>query len=369
MSTKSAEIQSLFLELLSNLTEKERTVLVRRLGINGERETLQSIGNSYAITRERVRQIEDVGIKKMGRIVKSTPLGEVQAMGEKILRMHGGLLARDRLVSAIIEELKIEETFNENIIEAILQSDFSIQKSKPQLGVKTYFHLPEIQKKLIHDIYKEALRYLNKKSDVIEKATLFDTVKTALAPTYGKLENVLVDSILDVFLDIVKGEEKYVGLAKWKILNPSTLKDKAIFIMKKEKRPFHFVDLTNAIANYFHEPVKVPTIHNELIRNNEFVLIGRGIYVLKEWGYKAGTVLDVIIDIMSRELVPHSTEQIIQKVLRVRQVKVSTIYMNLQNKQYIERVGRNLYRLKDMDIHKQPTRGGGLSKMLGGSMR
>ncbi len=361
MGTKSAEIHSLFLDLLSNLTEKERTVLTRRLGIDGDRETLQRIGDSYKITRERVRQIEDVGIKKMGRIVKTTPLGEVQMMGEKVLRMHGGLLARDRLVNAIITEMRIDTSFNENIIEAILQSDFSIQKSKPQLGVKTYFHLPEIQKKLIHDIYKEALRFLNRKSDVVERDLLFDTIKAALAPTYGKVENVLIDSVLDVFLDIVKGEEKYIGLAKWKILNPSTLKDKAIFVMKKEKRPFHFVDLTNTIANYFHESVKVPTVHNELIRNNEFVLIGRGIYVLKEWGYKAGTVLDVIIDVMSKEPSAHSTEHIIQKVLRVRQVKVSTIYMNLQNKQYIERVGRNLYRLKDSSLgHRN---GGGLSKM------
>ncbi|HBY74441.1 TPA: hypothetical protein DEG21_00690 [Patescibacteria group bacterium] len=68
--------------------------------------------------------------------------------------------------------------------------------------------------------------------------------------------------------------------------------------MKKQKQPVHFVELTNSIATHFKEPVKTATIHNELIRNNEFVLIGRGIYVLKEWGYKPGTVIDVIIDIL-----------------------------------------------------------------------
>lgn len=92
--------------------------------------------------------------------------------------------------------------------------------------------------------------------------------------------------------------------------------------------------------------MKVATIHNELIRNNEFVLIGRGIYVLKEWGYKPGTVLDVIMDIFSKAKTPLATEEIIARVLKTRKVKTSTIYMNLQNKQQIERVGRNMYQLK-----------------------
>lgn len=180
----------------------------------------------------------------------------------------------------------------------------------------------------------------------MENTALYEMIKMNLSPAYGKIETSLINSVLDVFDDIVKGEEKYVGLTKWKILNPSTLKDKAVYIFKKEKRPMHFVDLSNAISNYFGEAVKVATIHNELIRNNEFVLIGRGIYVLKEWGYKPGTVLDVIIDIFGKEKKPLSTEDIITKVLKTRKVKTSTIYMNLQNKQQIERVGRNLYQLK-----------------------
>ena len=349
-TTTGSQIQDLFCQLLTNLTDKEQAVLVRRLGIKGERETLQNIGNTYSITRERVRQIEDVGIKKIGRIMKGTMLGRVQEAGEQVLRVSGGLLAKDRLVSAIIHELQIEGNINESIIEVILQSDFTIQKNKPQLGVKTHFFLPEINKKLIQEVHREAVRVLGKRGDVMENTLLYEAIRTNLTPTYGKVEIGLIDAILDVFMDIVKGEQKYIGLRKWKILNPSTLKDKAIYIMRKEKRPFHFVDLTNAISNHFGQSVKVPTIHNELIRNNEFVLIGRGIYVLKEWGYKAGTVLDVIMDILSKEKGPQPTDTIIAKVLKVRKVKPSTIYMNLQNKNYVERVGRNLYQLKDQDM-------------------
>ncbi len=108
----------------------------------------------------------------------------------------------------------------------------------------------------------------------------------------------------------------------------------------------HFVDISNKISEYLGETVKVNTIHNELIRNEEFILIGRGIYALKEWGFKPGTVLDVITDILAKEGGPLSTEEIIKRVLKVRDVKKTTIYMNLQNKNVIERVGRNYYKLK-----------------------
>ncbi len=340
------EVHAGFLSVLDALTDKEQSVISRRIGLSGEPETLQSIGNDFNITRERVRQIEDVGIRKIGRIIKSSKLIAIQQSGETALRMHGGLLTKDHLVAAVIADLKLEVSVNAGIIEVVLQSDFNIAKSKPQLGTRTYFTLPEVSRKVVAEVYKEAIKALKKRGDIIENAVLYDMIKINLFAQFGKIEPILIDSILDAYLDIVKGEEKFVGLEKWKILNPSTLKDKAIYILKKRKVAMHFVDITNAIAEHFKESVKVATIHNELIRNNEFVLIGRGIYVLKEWGYKPGTVLDVVMDVFTKVKTPLSTDDIIARVLKVRQVKTSTIYMNLQNRKYIERVGRNMYQLK-----------------------
>jgi DNA-directed RNA polymerase delta subunit len=94
------------------------------------------------------------------------------------------------------------------------------------------------------------------------------------------------------------------------------------------------------------ETVKVNTIHNELIRNPEFILIGRWIYALKEWGFIPGTVLDVIVNILEKKWEPMNTEDITKEVLKTRNVKQTTIYMNLQNKNIIERVWRNYYQVK-----------------------
>lgn len=346
MTTLATEITDIFSAILSSLAEKEKAVITRRIGLFGERETLQEIGDTYGITRERVRQIEDVGIKKIGRIMRTSPLMKLQESGEKILKMHGGVMTRDRLISAIIADVWVEGNLNANIIDVLLQADFNLQRSKPQLGTNTYFHFPEVSKKVIEWAHKEAVKILKKRGDIIETSALYEMIKVNLFSQFGKVEPILIDSIMDIYLDIVKWEEKFIGLEKWKILNPATLKDKAIYVLKKKKEPMHFLDIANAITEYFSEPVKISTIHNELIRNSEFVLIGRGIYVLKEWGYKDGTVLDVILDIFKKAATPLSTEEITARVLKIRQVKTTTIYMNLQNKKYIERVGRNLYQAK-----------------------
>ena len=343
MSIVATEIQDTFETILSSLVEKERSVIVRRIGLKWERETLQEIGDTYGITRERVRQIEDVWIKKIGRIMRTSPLMQIQESGEKILQMHGGIMTRDRLISAIIADIGIEWSINHSIIDVLLQADYNLQRSKPQLGTNTYFHFAEVTKKMVESVHKEALKILKKKWDIMESATLYEAIHLALFAQFGNLSQVILDSIMDIFLDIVKWEEKYIGLEKWKILNPATLKDKAIYVLKKNKEPLHFLDIAAAITEKFGEPVKISTIHNELIRNGEFILIGRGIYVLKEWGYKDGTVLDVILEIFKKATGPLSTEEITSRVLKVRQVKITTIYMNLQNKKYIERVGRNLY--------------------------
>lgn len=245
------EIQDSFLSILGGLTDKEQSVIIRRIGLGGEKETLQSIGNTYEITRERVRQIENVGIKKIGRIVRSSTLVSIQEIAEKLLALSGGLMIKDKLIMALIQEMSIENTLNEGILEVIVQSDFDIQKSKPQIGTKTYFHTPSIQKKLISTIFKEAMMVLKKKDDIIETAALYEVIKANLTPTFGKIDVCLIDSVLDIFDELIKGEEKYIGMTKWKILNPSTLKDKAIYVFKKEKKPIHFVELTNKISNYF----------------------------------------------------------------------------------------------------------------------
>lgn len=350
MSTQvlsNKNIAKSFSFILDSLSHKESSVIGRRVWLFEEKETLQNIGSSFspAITRERVRQIEESWIKKIWRIIKSTLLGTIQETAHKYIDLHGWVISKEKLINILIKELNLEKNVNWWIIEVIIQSDFDIKKSKQKLGCKIYFTLPNANKQEIESIHKEALKILKRKKNVMDKTSLYELIAENFT-SKEKLSLTYIDSVLDLYEDIVVWEWNLIGLTKWKILNPKTLKDKAIYIMKREKIPMHFVDISNKITEMLWKTVKVNTIHNELIRNSEFVLIGRWIYALKEWGFIPWTVQDVIVNILEKKWEPMNTEEITKEVLKTRNVKQTTIYMNLQNKSLIERVWRNYYQVK-----------------------
>ena len=142
-------IESNFIKVLQSLSEKERIVIERRIGLYWNKETLQNIGNSFtpSITRERVRQIEDAGIKKVGRIIKATDLSSIQDLARSIIATHGGVATRDKLIAAIIKEMSLPVEINSHIFEVIIQSDFEIIICKhdkivfyiSHTGAKTHF--------------------------------------------------------------------------------------------------------------------------------------------------------------------------------------------------------------------------------------
>ena len=135
------------------------------------------------------------------------------------------------------------------------------------------------------------------------------------------------------------------GLAKWPAVNPKNIRDKIYVILESHKEPMHFSDIAAEIANsdFKRKNVTVQAIHNELIKDSRFVLIGRGIYALNSWGYSKGTVADIIKGILERASTPLTREEIVKQVLKTRKVKETTILLNLQNKQLFKKVDKNLY--------------------------
>ncbi len=347
------EVLPLFSQVLSHLSEKERFIISSRIGLSGPKKTLQEIGDEFSITRERVRQIEDGSIKKIANIVRGTALHGLQELARAIVENAGGVMTRDRLVSEAVSRLKLEANTHPGVLEVILQSDFDLCRSKPQLHTSPYFHSPAVSRKCIEAVRREAVRVLSKRGDIMEREALFALVAANLSAQWPNLDHKLIDGALDVYHDFAKGEERYVGLSKWNILNPKTLRDKSVYALRKAREPLHFVEIANRIGAAFGHPVKVNTVHNELIRNEDFVLIGRGIYALKSWGYRPGTVLDVVTDIFRKNgNGALSADEVTARVLKVRKVKTNTVYMNLQNKKAVERVGRNMYRMRAAALKK-----------------
>ena len=135
------------------------------------------------------------------------------------------------------------------------------------------------------------------------------------------------------------------GLAKWPTVNPKNIRDKIYVVLEEKREPMHFEDIANAIkeSDFRRKNVTIQAIHNELIKDSRFVLIGRGIYALDSWGYKKGTVAETISDILKQSKKPLTREQIVKRVLAMRKVKETTILLNLQNKKLFKKVDKNSY--------------------------
>ena len=111
----------------------------------------------------------------------------------------------------------------------------------------------------------------------------------------------------------------------------------------------HFSQIAKHIkdSDFKRKDVTTQAIHNELIKDGRFVLIGRGIYALKEWGYQKGTVADIISKILKKNKEPMHRDDIVREVLKSRQVKETTILLNLQGKPQFKRVAKATYELAE----------------------
>ena len=111
------------------------------------------------------------------------------------------------------------------------------------------------------------------------------------------------------------------------------------------KDPFVTTDLP--LPRTDQASVTVQAVHNELIKDKRFILVGRGIYALNTWGYKKGTVAEVVQQILAENGEPMTKEEIIKAVLRDRQVKETTILLALQNRKVFKRLDRDRYTLAE----------------------
>ncbi len=342
-------IVDLFWKTISPLSEKEQIIIQKRIWMFWKIESLQEIWLWFnpPVTRERVRQLETSWIKKLKKNPKSELFNLIQNKAINLLKIHWWILIREKLISVIIKELNLQTDVNTWMLDVLIQSGSEILKSKQTQWCKIYFYFNSFPSHLIDSIHKEAVKVLKRKKDIMERMELYEVIRNKFEWKV-KLKTSLIDSILDINLDIVKWEENYIWLSAWKILNPKTFKEKVMFIFKKEWVPMHFIDVSNKISFYLWETVKINTVHNELIKNPAFVLIWRGIYALKEWWFKPWSVKDVIVWVLKKSKTPMTGEEIAKSVMKVREVKKTTIYMNLQDRSVIERVWRNRFQLKKL---------------------
>ncbi len=320
--------------------EREREIVSRRFGLFDRKETLEQIGELLSITRERVRQLEKAVVTRLKQTAEQGNLPhitEVQAALTTQLASTGNVARASDLAAALSEANKLEQArvaFLARLcpdLDVVDEDDHFYQSVSLASALDAHAVKSQVQV-IIETITK--LGEPKTIEEIVKAANLSDTKQAAALASTSK------------HLATLNGRW---GLVKWPMVNPKNIRDKIYVILKEHGKHMHFNEIAAAIkdSDFKRKDVTTQAIHNELIKDKRFVLIGRGIYALKEWGYKKGTVADIISEVLHEAGEPLHRDEIVKRVLKSRFVKETTILLNLQGKQQFKRVAKATYELAE----------------------
>ncbi|HUD10221.1 MAG TPA: sigma factor-like helix-turn-helix DNA-binding protein [Candidatus Saccharimonadales bacterium] len=321
--------------------EREREIVARRFGLFDRRETLEQIGELLGITRERVRQLEKAIVTRL------------KATGEKLPNIPKTQANFVEKLESMGKAARISNFTNQLVTDASRLDQARVAflaELCPKLVVVSendfYHHSVGLAEAHDEKAMKEQLSRIIAAIKTIGKPTSID--KIAAEAKISNPEEAAALASISKELATLGGQW---GLIKWPIVNPRNIRDKIYVILKEKGTHMHFNEIAAAIkdSDFKRKDVTTQAIHNELIKDSRFVLIGRGIYALKEWGYKKGTVSDIIAQVLSEAGEPLHRDEIVKRVLKSRFVKETTILLNLQGKPQFKRVAKATYTLADTE--------------------
>ncbi len=324
-------------EILKDFPQRSQLILKKRFGVGFDRPlTLSEIGLENSITRERVRQIIQNLLQQIRRSKLNNNKGlayEVFQSLDFTLSQNSGIIRKKDLIHNLTENKEEIRKNEEGAISLFLACHTEIlplknyKVEKDTLIKKDFdFRLWEAVENFIIDLFRQKRRVISH-DEIIEKSQAI------------LLENELKNEQVVHFLKVSRRVKQNIfgdwGLHDWNEINPRNIAQKAYLVLKKKQKPYHFREVASLIdqtgLNNKTKKSHPQTVHNELIKDKRFVLVGRGIYALAEWGYKTGTVREIIHDILINSSRPLSRKEIIRKVLDQKQVKPSTVSINLSN--------------------------------------
>ncbi|MCW9054728.1 MAG: hypothetical protein OQJ98_01990 [Candidatus Pacebacteria bacterium] len=314
-------------KLLATLPERARDILIRRYGLgkSTKKMTLESIGEQYGITRERVRQIENHALQNIQRSDVFEKSESAFKELEMLIDALGGVVAEDELLAQISKE---KATQNHLHFLLVIGTTFNNKKEDAEFAPRWF-----VDKDLadqVHTALKDLYTNISD-DDLIPESQL---IANFLEKLKGLNEQYRQEEILKRWLSLSKTIAKNPlgewGLASSPNVRAKGVRDFAYLAIKHHGSPMHFTEVAEAISELFNKKAHVATCHNELIKDKRFVLVGRGLYVLSEWGYTSGVVKDVLRAILEKDG-PLTKEDILDRIRKERYVKDNTVLVNLQD--------------------------------------
>ncbi len=339
MATISFKPKQVTKKITSHLHDRANDVIMNRFGLttDAEKKTLEEIGKKYGITRERVRQIEDAALNsiKKGEGYKSEQ-GVFDEL-KQIMNSFGSIVAEHDLLPSISKDKSTQ-----NHIHFYLVLGDAFKKHREDDAFHVRWSVDDMIVDKVHDSLKKLYSSLNDQ-DLIPETEMLKRFLDSLKDVSEQYRN---EEVARRWLSMSKKISKN-PLGEWgRASSPNVrtrgVKDYAFLVMRKNGEPMHFKEVADAITTTFGKKTHYATCHNELIKDSRFVLVGRGMYALAEWGYKTGIAREVIRDILKKEG-PLSKEAVVEKVMKERYFKKNTILVNLQNPKFFKKNKAGLY--------------------------
>jgi len=342
MTIKNFSPYKVISEAAKVLKPNEKRVVLARFGIGEDHKTLSAIGKTLKLSRERIRQIEREALKKVAREVVANNSSEIAEILTDFDE-RGGISSHEKIAEKFLEkDLQNDKNqFNSlYLIFVIMPEIIKIDKTKE---LEAGWILATLKK-------EDAVKVISDWVSHLQKAKKPQSIEVLIEahPNHKKHKIAFLSNLPEISKKIIKTEDDLIGLANWPEINPRNVRDKIYFVFKKENKPLHFAEIARKIMEQGFDQKKIvrATVHNELIADSRFVLIGRGIYALREWGYSEGTVADVISEVLAAKPAGMKANDIVVEVLKKRAVKKNTVLINLQTKPIFKRVGVGKFALK-----------------------
>lgn len=331
--------------LFRQLTNKEEDILRRRYGLNGQtKQTLEEIGQIYKLTRERIRQIESTAVKKLKKVRGfHDVIGPIETTLRSVIDQHGGAVSKNRLFDLVFEFSPSTDINRQSvtfIITKLLDDVFLNMATTAVL--RSGWRSATVSLAQVNMLIERLVEIVRERNQPINEAELIQLYHQKNPTTAGASD--ITDQALLGYLTLSQKISRNpfgdYGLTEWGTIVPKRMNDKIYLVLKKADKPLHFTEIAEQINKIGFDSRRAypPTVHNELILNDRYVLVGRGIYALREWGYRPGVVSDVIIEIMKKSEQPMTRDQIVDAVMAQRIVKKNTIHLALTDPAQFEKL-------------------------------
>lgn len=319
--------------LLSCLPERAQDIMRRRYGLDeGEGETLEAIGKRYNITRERVRQIEEFSLRAIRKSSAFTTAQDIFSELKLALHEYGGIVHEREFLTHLDENQAGQNNLHFLLV---LGNEFTRLKEDDH-----FHHRWTIDSALAGRVHQslQALAKTLSDTDLLSEKEMISRLLTKLdggADGDGNLEDK-ARRWLAISKNLGVSPVGEWGLATSPSVRVRGVRDYAFLVLRQQGSPMHFLEVAKSIQSSFKRRANPATCHNELIKDGRFVLVGRGIYALTEWGYAPGIVREVIQNII-KEHGPLTEEEIMARVLKERYVKHNTVLVNLKNSKFFKK--------------------------------